>query len=55
MAKHTNVSKLTHELRRAITRQIKLRRFVRSWAQIAKLHGISRRNLMGHIRNIRAT
>lgn len=51
----TNISKLSHELRRAIERQLKLRRFVRTWGQIAKLHKISRRNLMGHVRNIRAS
>jgi hypothetical protein len=50
----TNASKLNHELRRAIVRQLKLRRHVRTWGQIAKLHKISRRNLMGHIRKIRA-
>lgn len=52
--KATNISKLDHELRRAIERQLKLRRHVRSWGQIAKVHKISRRNLMGHVRNIRA-
>lgn len=52
--KPTNASKLNHELRRAIVRQLKLRRHVRTWAQIAKLHKISRRNLMGHIRKLRA-
>lgn len=51
----TNASKLSHEMRRAIERQLKLRRHVRTWGQIAKLHGISRRNLMGHVRKIRAT
>lgn len=50
----TNASKLNHELRRAIERQLKLRRHVRTWGQIAKLHKISRRNLMGHVRKIRA-
>lgn len=52
--KHTNTSKLDHELRRAIERQLKLRRHIRTWGQIAKVHKISRRNLMGHIRKIRA-
>lgn len=52
--KTSNASKLDHELKRAIVRQIKLRRFVRTWGQIAKLHKISRRNLMGHIRKMRA-
>lgn len=52
--KATNVSKLNHELRRAVVRQLRLRRHVRTWGQIAKLHGISRRNLMGHVRKIRA-
>lgn len=52
--KLTNVSKLDHELRRAIERQLKLRRHIRTWGQIAKVHKISRRNLMGHIRKIRS-
>ena len=51
---HTNESKLTHELRRAIENQLKYRRYVRSWGAVAKTHGISRRNLMGHIARIRA-
>lgn len=54
MSKPTNLSKLNHELKRAIERQLKLRRHVRTWGQIAKLHKISRRNLMGHIAKIRA-
>jgi hypothetical protein len=54
MSKPTNLTKLTHELHRAISRQLKLRRHVRTWGQIAKLHKISRRNLMGHVRKIRA-
>jgi hypothetical protein len=49
-----NKSKLDHELRRAIVRQLKIRRHVRPWGTIAKTHKISRRNLMGHIARIRA-
>ena len=51
--KVTNESKLTYELKRAIERQLKLRQHIRTWGQIAKVHKISRRNLMGHIRKIR--
>jgi hypothetical protein len=49
----TNVSKLDYELKRAIERQLKIRRSVRTWGYIAKVHGISRRNLMGHVRRLR--
>lgn len=55
MSKSTNASKLNHELKRAIVRQLKLRRHIRTWGQIAKVHKISRRNLMGHIRKFRTT
>ena len=53
MSRTTNESKLTYELRRAIEKQLAYRRFVRSWGRIAKMHKISRRNLMGHIARIR--
>lgn len=49
-----NRSKLDHELRRAIVRQLRIRRHVRSWSKIAKAHKISRRNLMGHVARIRS-
>jgi len=47
-------SKLDHELRRAIVRQLEIRRHVRSWGQIAKAHGISRRNLLNHVRRLQS-
>lgn len=53
--KQTNESKLTYELKRAIVRQLHHRKNIRTWDKIAKTHGISRRNLSGHVRALRTS
>lgn len=47
-------TKLTPALKVHIRKQLRAREAVETWSKVAKVHRISRRNLMGHIRKIRA-
>lgn len=52
--KSPTASKLTPKLLTHIRKQLARREYIESWSKIAKVHRISRRNLMVHVARVRA-
>jgi hypothetical protein len=46
-------SKLTPKLLAHIRKQLARRAYIESWSKVARVHRISRRNLMAHVQRVR--